>query len=85
MITVVTDSAYVMNCFIERWWHTWVDKDWRKKQGEVKNRDLWEELIELVVENDVQFRKVKGHSGDRMNDLVDKLAVKAKKAQLTRD
>jgi len=44
----------------------------------VANRDLWEPLVELVNERgDVSFRWVKGHSGDRMNDLVDRLAVAA--------
>ena len=42
------------------------------------NRDLWEPLIETVNERgNVTFRWVKGHSGDRMNDLVDTLAVAA--------
>jgi ribonuclease HI len=44
----------------------------------VANRDLWEPLIDLVSErDDVAFRWVKGHSGDPMNDLADKLAVAA--------
>ena len=46
----------------------------------VANRDLWEPLIDLVrTRGDVAFRWVKGHSGDRMNDLVDRLAVEAAK------
>jgi ribonuclease HI len=44
----------------------------------VANRDLWEPLIGLYVDRgDVAFGWVKGHSGDRMNDLVDALAVAA--------
>ena len=40
------------------------------------SRDLWEPLVDLVNERgDVSFRWVKGHSGDEMNDLVDRLAV----------
>jgi len=40
------------------------------------SRDLWEPLVELVNDRgDVTFRWVKGHSGDPMNDLVDRLAV----------
>jgi ribonuclease HI len=40
------------------------------------SRDLWEPLVELVNDRgDVTFRWVKGHSGDAMNDLVDRLAV----------
>ena len=43
----------------------------------VANTDLWKPLIELVQAGDVSFTWVKGHSGDRMNDLVDRLAVDA--------
>jgi ribonuclease HI len=42
----------------------------------VISRDLWEPLVDLVEQRgDVTFRWVKGHSGDPMNDLVDRLAV----------
>jgi ribonuclease HI len=44
----------------------------------VANRDLWEPLIgSFVTRGDIAFGWVKGHSGDRMNDLVDALAVAA--------
>ena len=51
----------------------------------VANRDLWEPLVEAVTgRGDVTFRWVKGHSGDRWNDLVDKLAVEAAQTQRSR-
>ena len=44
----------------------------------IKNRDLWEPLIENYCERDnISFRWVKGHSGDRWNDEADRLAVQA--------
>jgi ribonuclease HI len=44
----------------------------------VANRDLWEPLVtEVRSRGDIDFRWVKGHSGDPMNDLVDLLAVAA--------
>jgi ribonuclease HI len=47
----------------------------------VANRDLWEPLVTAVRDRgDVTFRWVKGHSGDPMNDLVDRLAVEAGRA-----
>ena len=47
------------------------------------NQDLWRELIPLVVESarPVSFEWVKGHSGHRMNDLVDLLATRAADSQ----
>ena len=51
---------------------------WRNaKKQPVANADLWKPLVELVVAGGVEFQWVKGHSGDRLNDLVDQLAVAA--------
>jgi ribonuclease HI len=45
----------------------------------VANRDLWEDLFALALDpgRAVTFEWVKGHSGDRMNDVVDTLALAA--------
>jgi ribonuclease HI/uncharacterized phage-like protein YoqJ len=78
-LDVASDSTYVVNCFRDRWWEGWIRKGWKNSQNKpVANRDLWEPLVELVRERgDVTFRWVKGHGGDPMNDLVDRLAVEA--------
>ncbi len=82
-LEVVSDSTYVVNCFRDRWWEGWLAKGWRNSQRKpVANRDLWEPFVELVRgRGDVTFRWVKGHSGDPMNDLVDRLAVEAAASQ----
>lgn len=77
-ITIVSDSTYVVNCFRDRWYVNWRRNGWKNaKRQPVANADLWKPLIELVEAGDVSFRWVKGHSGDAMNDLVDRLAVAA--------
>jgi ribonuclease HI len=77
-IDVVSDSTYVVNCFRDKWWVRWEQNGWRNTQRKpVANADLWQPLIALVKANPVTFRWVKGHSGDRLNDLVDQLAVAA--------
>jgi ribonuclease HI len=78
-LLVVSDSTYVVNCFRDRWWQGWLDRGWvSSARKPVANRDLWEPLIgAFVTRGDVAFNWVKGHSGDRMNDLVDALAVAA--------
>jgi uncharacterized phage-like protein YoqJ len=85
-LDVVSDSTYVVNCFRDRWWEGWIRRGWLNSQKKpVANRDLWEPFIALVRERgDVDFRWVKGHSGDRMNDLVDRLAVEAATTQRSR-
>jgi len=84
-VRVVSDSTYVVNCFRQRWWAGWRAKGWRNSRGEqVANQDLWRPLIDEVIDRrsgEVEFRWVKGHSGDAMNDLVDRLATDAARQQ----
>lgn len=77
-LRIVSDSTYVVNCFRDEWWKGWRARGWKNSKKEpVANRDLWEPFIDLVEQRDVTFEWVKGHSGDPMNDLVDRLAVAA--------
>lgn len=82
-VTVVSDSTYVVNCFRDGWWKGWLKRDWKNSQKKpVANRELWEPFIELVTSrDDVDFEWVKGHSGDEMNDVADRLAVAASHSQ----
>ncbi len=84
-LEVVSDSKYVINCFRDRWWEGWLRTGWiNGKKQPVVNRDLWEPLIEIVQLRKISFRWVKGHSGDPMNDLVDRLALEAARTQRRR-
>jgi len=81
-LVVVSDSTYVVNCFRDGWWKGWLARGWTNSQKKpVANRDLWEPLIAAYQQGGVSFRWVKGHSGDEMNDLVDRLAVAAGQQQ----
>ncbi len=87
-VEIVTDSTYVKNCFDQRWYVKWqAGGRWLNSQRQpVANRDLWEPFIGLYLERpgEITFRWVKGHSGDVMNDLVDRLAVQACVDQMAR-
>ena len=86
-IEVVSDSTYVVNCFRDRWWEGWLERGWlNKAKKPVRNRDLWEPLIDAYRADPqrVRFTWVKGHSDDPMNDLVDRLAVEAAQKQVGR-
>jgi ribonuclease HI len=81
-LEIVSDSTYVVKCFNDRWYVKWEQNGWKNsKKQEVANIDLWKPFIaeykRLGGTPHVNFRWVKGHSGDRMNDLVDRLAVAA--------
>ena len=53
----------------------WCNGDWKaKKEGTKRYVEFYKDASRLV---DVDFIKVKGHSGDKYNDLADELAKKA--------
>ncbi len=81
-LTIVSDSTYVVHCFRDEWWRNWRRNGWvNSAKKPVANRDLWEPMLDLYDDRgDVTFRWVKGHSGNVMNDLVDRLAVAASQA-----
>jgi ribonuclease HI len=70
-----SDSAYVVNCFRDRWWERWEKNGWRGNGGKpVTNRDLWERLLAETRRHEVTWVKVAGHAGDPLNERVDRLA-----------
>jgi ribonuclease HI len=72
--TLHTDSQYVRQG-ITLWMPNWVRRGWKTAGGDtVKNRDLWERLGAAVAAHKVDWRWVKGHSGDPDNERVDALA-----------
>jgi ribonuclease HI len=82
-VTIYTDSAYVMNAFVQGWIKKWEGNGWMaggRRPHPVENRDCWEALIEEVAKHHVEWKKLKGHSGHVENDIVDQLAVAAKNA-----
>jgi uncharacterized phage-like protein YoqJ len=82
LLEVMSDSAYVVNCWRDRWWERWLLNRWRNARKEpVANRDLWEPLVAEFQSGRIRMRWVKGHGGDPMNDLVDRLAVEAASTQ----
>ncbi len=61
-VEVFSDSAYVSNCFREKWYESWEKNKWRNAaKKSVENQDLWKELLALVRKHDVTFFRVKGH------------------------
>ncbi len=81
--SIHSDSAYLVNAFNDDWIGGWQKRGWRKAdKSPVLNRDLWESLIEQTNRHNVTWVKVKGHSGNPMNERVDELAVRAMRAMM---
>lgn len=74
-IIAYSDSAYVVNGINNKWVEKWEKNGWRTSSGEVKNQDLWEELVRLVRScHAITFEKVKGHDGVQYNEECDRIA-----------
>ncbi|MDR2089708.1 MAG: ribonuclease HI [Clostridiales Family XIII bacterium] len=68
-VRVFADSAYLLNCFRNKWYMNWRRNDWKTSKKEpVENRDLWEHLLEFLNIHKISFFKVKGHVNPNGND-----------------
>lgn len=77
-IILYTDSAYIVNCILQKWYLNWQKNGWRTSKGTpVENQELWESLLILIQKGKVQFVKVAGHAGVKGNEHADQLAVEA--------
>ena len=74
-VKLYSDSAYVINAFLQNWTKNWIKNNWKTSdKKDVKNKELWQELIELTKIHNVTFIKVKGHSDNEYNNRCDELA-----------
>ena len=75
-VDLYSDSQYLVDAFNQGWLNSWQLNGWRNaSKKEVKNVELWQELIELINVHKVAFIKVKGHADNEYNNRCDKIAV----------
>lgn len=75
-VVLHSDSLYVIKAASE-WIPGWKARGWRRKEGELKNVDLLQEIDRLVALHRVRWQWVKGHGGNPGNERVDQLANEA--------
>lgn len=75
LITVYSDSSYVVNAINKGWVFNWEKSLFKKK----KNVDLWRRFLFVYQKHTVVFKWVKGHDGNIENECCDNLAVSASK------
>ena len=73
-VEIYSDSAYVVNAFLQGWVESWIKNGWKSSKGDVLNVDLWKRLVELTNKHDVSWHKVKGHADNEYNNRCDALA-----------
>ena len=79
-VTITTDSKYVCDAFLKDWLSTWEKNGWKTAgKKPVKNKELWEKLLELSHKHELLWTWIKGHAGHPENERCDKLAVEARK------
>ena len=76
--TIFCDSKYSIDS-ISKWAYGWKKNNWRKKGGEIKNLDIIKLAHNLFddIQDIVEIKHVKGHSGVEGNELADRMAIKA--------
>jgi ribonuclease HI len=76
LVTLTTDSQYVVNAIEKGWLESWSKNGWKKSdKSRVLNVDLWEKLLDLLDVHKVEFVWVKGHNGHPYNERCDALAT----------
>ena len=72
-----TDSEYLKKGITE-WMANWKQRGWKTSNKKpVKNQDLWRDLDVAIQEHEIEWHWVRGHTGHRENERVDRLARKA--------
>ena len=80
-LEVVSDSAYVVNCFNQGWWKKWQRNNWYATSGPVKNVELWQAILAImkVRTAPILWTHVRGHQGNKWNEHVDRMCDKARR------
>lgn len=77
-LVIHTDSGYVVNTLERKWIENWEKNGWKTAKGDnVKNKDLWIKIKNemMMTQCKISFVKVKGHSGNKFNELVHEEAL----------
>jgi len=75
---IYTDSQYLFNSIMKGWAKKWRSKSWKKKGNKmVPNSDLWEKMLQLCANNEVEFKWIRGHSSNVDHNRCDRMAESA--------
>ncbi|HEV7324361.1 MAG TPA: ribonuclease HI [Bosea sp. (in: a-proteobacteria)] len=73
-VALHTDSQYLRQG-ITSWIHGWKKNGWKTADRKpVKNEELWKRLDAALKQHKIEWKWVKGHAGDEMNERADALA-----------
>ena len=77
-VLLYSDSRYVVDGMNKGWARRWKANRWmRSNKTKAENSDLWENLLQLNNQHEVEFRWVRGHAGNPENERCDQLSMEA--------
>jgi len=76
-VTLYSDSQYVINSMSKGWARRWKKNNWKRGDEDVRNPDLWQQMLDLCDKHKVKFNWVRGHAGNKENERCDQLAREA--------
>ena len=77
-VRLVSDSAYLINGFSQKWLDKWQKNGWQtSKKTPVENQELWKALLVQSQKHNIDWVKIKGHAGNPENERCDELARQA--------
>lgn len=75
-VTIYSDSAYLINCYKDKWYISWENNGWKNSKGDtVANLLEWRYLVKVFKNPKFTFEKVKAHCGHLYNERADALAT----------
>ena len=74
-VTLYTDSQYIVNALNNGWLRDWKKRGWKRRDGELKNAELWQTLDGLIATHTLTAIWVKGHAENEYNNRCDRIAV----------
>ena len=78
LVILYSDSAYLINCYSQKWYEGWLRNGWTNSKGQsVSNKELWERIIPYFQHWWFSFQKVKGHADNFWNNKCDEMAQAA--------
>jgi ribonuclease HI len=77
-VTLYTDSQYLANAIMKGWANRWRKNGWKRNRKEkALNSDLWENLLRLCEQHEVEFVWIQSHNGNPENEHCDRLSIEA--------
>lgn len=75
-VTIYSDSKYVVDAISKGWVIDWKKRGWRTSKGTpAKNVELWKKLLALNSSHEVNYVWIKGHNGNKYNEICDAMAL----------